>query len=234
MYQHIKDRAKEIYRSNTQILLMVMAIYTAIEYMTGILSGNIIFTIIASFITAALSASKAYFWFRTYNRDTPDYTDMYSIFLDKTHQNTILTIMTIRFLIDAVLGVVTTVLAFIPVLNIVAVIAVAAVGLLLSIVWYLFAANPYYSAGDCFRASWEYMKSKVIEYIIFVLSVAIVPALFCGLIGAFISMLLPFLGSIITTVLFAVFEVYISLATAGYVSELIPQEWYRGTAVFEK
>ncbi len=234
MHQQIKDRAKEIYRTHTKDLILIMAIYTAIEYIISMFGGNIILNTISAFFTSILAASQACFWFRTYNRGIPDYTDMYTMLMDKTHQTTIVTIIVIRFIIDTVIGVVTAVLAFIPVINIFAILVMWLIGILLSIVWYLFVANPYYSAGDCFRGSWKYMNNEVADYVIFSISISLLPALFCVVVGAFITILLPFLGSVITTVMFAVFEVYISLAMAGYVSELIPREWYQGTAVFDK
>ena len=233
MHQHVKDRAKNIYTTHKLTLLLVIAIYTAIEYMTGAISGNIIFNAVSAVITSALAASGACFWFRTYNRGTPDYTDMYSMFMEKQHQNTILTIIVIGFIIDMVLGVVTTIFAFIPVINIFVMLGMRFVSMLLSIVWYLFVANPGYSAGDCFRASWKYMNVHIVDYVVFAISVSLLPAIFCTLLGAIISLLIPFLGSIITTVIFALFEVYISLAMAGYISEIIPREWYRGTATFQ-
>ncbi len=234
MHQQIKERAKGIYRANKRELIMVMAIYTAVEYLIGMFSGNIILNTIAAFFTAVLSASQACFWFRTYNRGTPDYTDMYTMLMDKAHQITILTIIVIRFILEAVIGAVTVILAFIPVINIFAILVVWLIGMLLSIVWYLFVANPYYSAGDCFRGSWKYMSNEVADYVIFSISISLLPAIFCVVVGTFVSILLPFLGSIITTVMFALFEIYISLAMAGFVSDIIPDEWYRGTAVFEK
>ena len=229
MKQEVKNRAKAIYRQYIPYLLIAAAVYTIRDSFVSGMDNGMIMSAVSSLLSAALSASSACFWFRTYNRGSYDYSDMYTMFTDRRNLHTMLTIMLIQWVINVALVVITLLAAGIPVVNLVVILLVLLVAMLLSIVWYLHVANPAYSGGDCVRASWKYMNTHLADYIPFVIGISIIPVL-VDICASLFFAFSPRLSAVVSDIVDVAFRPYIALATAGYVANIIPDEWYSGTA----
>ncbi len=226
MNAQIKQRAKDIVKSDMTNILIGTAIFAVASLVASALTGNIIGNALAGLINAVAGACSACFYFRAYNRGNADITDTFALLKDNMHLAKILTIMLAMWLVNTLISIVGSVIVIIPIVGaVVYLVTVMLIGYMLRIVWYLFVANPEYPTEYYLKGSVRYMSNMLAEFFIFSFSVTLGPAL--------IEFLLTmFLGDTIAGILCIPFDAYISLAIAGFVTSIIPDEWYSGTAVF--
>lgn len=226
MTADIKQRAKDIVTSDIKTMLIGTGIFTIISRLSSTMGDSIISSAISALITSVAAACSARFYFRAYNRGKGDLQDIYSMLTDSAHLSKIMTIMLAMWVINTLVTIASTFLAFIPVIGVVALLVIVlAVGYLLMLVWYLFVANPEYPTEYYLKGSSKYMVPEILSYIGFAISVSFVPVL--------IEMVVSiFLGETLASILCIPLEAYINLAIAGFVSGIIPDSWFDGTEVF--
>ena len=223
---NIKQRAKDIMKADMVTMLMGAGIFAIVNMLVTFLNTNQVGSIFAGFISAISSACAACFFFRAFNRGRGDVYDTYALLTDSVNLAKASTIMVAVWIVETLTGLLTNVLVMIPLLGtIAAMVIIIMVPYLLMIVWYLFVANPQYPVDYYLKASVKYMSGKFLMYIGFAIALGFVPWL--------IELALAtFLGSAIASVLCLPLEAYISLAMAGYFTQLIPSSWYAGTERF--
>lgn len=221
----IKQRAKDIMKSDMVNMLIGAAIFAVVSIVSASISGGIIGNAIAGLINSVAGACSACFYFRAYNRGKADINDTYSLLKDSANLPKIMTIMLAMWIINTLISLAGNILVFIPLVGIIAwmVLAIGA-SFLLMIVWYLFVANPDYPTEYYLKGSSKYMGPEFFSYIGFVISVAIGPIL----IEALVSMIL---GGTLAGILCIPFDVYINLAIAGFIASIIPDRWFNGTEI---
>ncbi len=226
MTANIKQRAKDIVAADIKTMLIGTGIFTVVSLLASTMGDGIIASALSSLITSVAAACSAQFYFRAYNRGKGELSDTYSMLTDSVHMSKILTIILAMWVINTIVTIASTFLAFIPVIGVIALLVIVlAVSYLLMPVWFLFVANPEYPTEYYLKGSVKYMKPKVFSYIGFAFSVAFVPVL----IEAMISF---FTGETLAGILCIPFEAYINLAVAGFVADIIPDAWFDGTEVF--
>ena len=225
MNAEIKQRAKDIVKNDLVNMLIGTAILSAASILASHISGGFIAEAVSSLISAVISAGQACFFFRAYNRGSADINDTYALLKDQLHLSKIITIMLAMWVVNTLIGIASTVLAFIPLLGVIAVIVIVLlVNYLLIIVWYLFVANPEYPTEYYLKGSVRYMSGNMLSYIGFAISVGFLPALIEVLVAGFV-------GTTLAAVLCIPFDAYIGLAMAGFIANLIPDSWFNGTEV---
>ncbi len=225
MTAQIKQRAKDIIKNDLTNMLIGAAIFSVVSIVASYLDGGLIGGVISGLITTLASACSACFYFRAFNRGKADIYDTYAMLTDSVHFSKVLTLGLAMWVINTLIGIASTVLAIIPLIGvIIALIGILLITYMLMIVWYLFVANPGYPTEYYLKGSVRYMGSNLLGYIGFAISVAFVPVL----IEIVVSM---FFGSALSSILCIPFDAYISLAIAGYVSSIIPDNWFNGTAI---
>lgn len=223
--KEIRDRAIQIIKNDIVPFLIVGFIYGLVDQIMKSLGSGMLIKIFTAVADSVISASSACFYMRAFNRGTPNIGDMYEIFTYKDDLNKMFSIMTLLFIINLAGQVIMSVVAFIPLINIIAVVVILIIGYLLNLVWYLFVTNSHYPTENYVKASIRYMGNYGFDYIRFTFVTAILPAIIVGVVGV----ILPPVGTLLSIPM----NVYIGLATAGYVSTvMIPNEWYSGLARF--
>ena len=224
MDKQIKQRAKDIVQSDLPTMLIATSIFTLVSYGASCITGNIVASIVSAFITAVVTACSACFYFRAYNRGHGDVKDIYRILTDKDNIAKIASIMLTMWIIHTLLGVAALFAAVIPLVGLIVIlVATVMVFYLLRMVWFLFIANPQYSVDYYFKGSCTYMGHVIISFFVFTVSVSIVPAI--------IELLITTLaGATIANLVCIPLNAYVDLALAGYLSSIIPNEWFDGTA----
>jgi len=227
MNEYPRKHPTDILKENIGTFAVAAVIYYLVNGVVGQnQDGGIIVSTIIMFISAVISASSANFYFRAVHRGRPDINDMYNIFTDNNTLMPLMSIIVAKFLIDAIINTALTVLAFIPVINAVSVIASMIVSMLFIPVYFLFVANPHYETVYYFKASVKYMQGNLLKYIGLVL-LHIVP-----MVMSLVVMIFGLLGRILGLLLELYFMCLLDLYIADFISKIIPDEWYTGTAVF--
>lgn len=226
MTSAIKQRAKDIVKADMTNILVGAGIFTLVSLLRSAVSGGIVGDMLSGFISSVGGACSACFYFRAYNRGHSDINDTYALLTDSLHMRKIVSIVLAMWIINTLVGIASTVIAFIPLIGVLAILIITLlVGYLLRIVWFLFVANPEYPTEYYLKGSVEYMGSQLLPYIGFAISVSFVPAL----IEILVSM---FVGGTIAGIMCIPFKAYINLAIAGFVTNIIPDEWFNGTKTF--
>ena len=226
MYPNIKQRAKDIMKTDLVNMLIGSGIFAVVNMLAAILNTNYLGSVISGLLTTLASACAACFYFRAYNRGRGDVYDTYALFTDSVHFSKATALMFAMWIVNTLISMLTTVLAVIPLVGVIAsLIITIVVTFLLRIVWYLFFANPQYPTGHYLKGSAEYMGGNFVNLLVFSFSVSFVPAL----IEIAVSM---FVGGRIADILCLPLDAYVNLAMAGFFAQLIPDRWYNGTAMF--
>lgn len=227
MTTDIKQRAKDIVKSDLNNMVIGTGIFALISILASAMGDGIIASAVSGLISSVAAACSACFYFRAFNRGKSDLYDTYALLTDSTHMTKIISIILAMWLVNTLFGIAATFIAFIPFIGALAVfVLILLVGYLLAIVWYLFVANPDYPTDYYLKGSVKYMGAggTLLSFIGFVFIVSFVPALIEGLLAMLV-------GGAIASVLCIPLDAYVNLAIAGYVSSIIPDAWFNGTEI---
>lgn len=230
MGAHANERAREIYKSNAGTMILVAFIYAFVNGLTGKIQDEadfFVISIVCMVITSIVSASSATFEFRTFNRGTADTADCFAVFKGYGDTSKLVAIALVQTAILVVTGAVTSLFDDAIFLSLLVSLGTSLISILFAAVWFLYVANPGYNTADYFKASAKYIGNNFWGYFGFVLGH--VGIIFLVLI---IGVMLTVVGLLLRAIFVMLYAPYMSLAIAGYVSYLIPDEWYRGTAQF--
>lgn len=223
MNKYIKQRAKEIVQNDMPTMLIGTGFFVLISYLTSYITGDIVANVIHGFVATLITACSACFYFRAYNRGHGDLKDIYFILTDKDNYAKIASLMLAMWVINTLVNIASGFAAFIPLIGLVCIlIATLIVHYLLRMVWFLFVANTQYPTEYYFKGSSKYMGSQIVAFFVFTISVMFVPAIIEGLLGTVIN-------SSVAEFLCIPLDAYIDLALAGFLSSIIPNEWFDGT-----
>ncbi len=223
MNKQIRQHAKNIFLADYKNLLIAGLIYAFVDIIfLSVTTNNIIATSAMTLLSSFVSASSAYFYFNAYIKEKSNFEDMYIIFTDSKNFSKLMSIIITLWLIYSALYIIVPIISIIPIISIFGIVFMFAISFLLVYVWYLYAANTSYPTSWYFKASAKYIG---FNYIRFIFSLVILPAIIQVLLNLFLPLIL------VQIIMFPV-NIYISLATAGFVANTIPSEWYSGTAYF--
>ena len=244
MNAQIRQRAKQILENNLGTFLIAGFIFACITYIANRFGnnsgytytsgslvaaagkiGNGVGTIIRGTITAFVSAAQACFYFRAFNRGRPELGDIIHPVSGNETSSAFFRILLSYWIIFIGMVVLTALSIFL--IWFLAPVLLALGVIILNLVWYLFAANPYYPTRYYFKAVFRYLGNHIFGYIFFMIGTVLLPALGIGLVA-----LIPILGALLVFIGSAILSVYAGLAGAGYINAMIPDEWFSGTATF--
>lgn len=228
---NIKQRAKDILKNDMITILSGAGIIGLMNILAESIGTDQIGMIIAGFITALASACAACFYFRAFHRGAGDVFDTYALLTDKNVFSKVTTIMMAMWIVNIVAELLMKAVLIVPIIGkaivllMMVVVRYVILPYLLSIVWYLFVANPQYPTAYYLKASAKYLRGYFMIYIGFTVSVNFLPYLIQVLLSMFI-------GSTFASILCMPLRAYVNLAMAGFFSSLIPNRWFAGVERF--
>ncbi len=238
MNNRIRERSMQIFKSNWQTFVAVAAAYSIISYLLIDISDGIFSALISSVVNTFLQRSMACFYLRAYNRGTPDIHDTYLIFTYKDTISKAISIMLVMFAFNFAINAIATLFAFslfTAVISLIVILGGSIVMLMFIPIWYLYVTNPNYPTAYYFKGSMAYMNGGILDYIGFALGTffrVLLPLLGVSIILAILP-LTPDLENLLQNVATGIVDIYVRLAVAGYISRLIPDNWFAGMAHFE-
>ena len=219
MNKQIKQRAKDIMKNDLITMLIGTGIFTLASTAVSAVNTNTIGSVIAGLVSTLVSACSACFYYRAFLRGRGDTYDTYALLTDSVNLSKAINIGFIMWILNTLISMLSTFLLVIPLVGaIVAFLIITLISYMLRVVWYLFIVNPRYQPGDYLKYSAEYMSGNIIEFIIFSISVTFVPIMIEAILAAFI-------GSQFANIICLPLDAYVSLAMAGYFTQLIPSNW---------
>ncbi len=223
MNENLNKSPMEILKENFGGYLAAMVVYMLIGAVTNRDIDNILWNAFTAFVSALITVSNVSFLYQSIVNGKPDFVYMYDTLLVKEYQPKILAIILAQMLLNASVGLVSAVLASVPIIGVVVALLLSMVTLLFLPIWYLFMANKSYDTATYFKASAEIMFPNIIGYMGAVLLFVVAMVL-----AVVIMVMVPLIGIVLIVPVLVigilVFEIYI----AQFMIKIIPDSWYYG------
>lgn len=232
MNSEFRKRAKEIFLANMPTFYIVSVLVYIVNTVSNKLSeGSIFLSIAFAVISAIVTIGTSCFYFRAFNKGKPEISDAYSVFVANENPGNMIKIILLQYVLTVLSLVAALLLALLGgFFAFFSVILLYLFNALLSILPYLYIANPNYPFGYYTKGLSEHILPNIINYLIFAFVTAFPWRLLVGLLSA-VLVFIP-LGSILIRILTIGVNAYISLACAGFIGHIIPNQWYDGTQIF--
>ena len=230
MLSAANNRAKEVFNTSKMTFIAVIVITSLISSLVNEIAGRtgfFLLYILAALVEGVVAACSSCFFFRAVNRGTPDTRDLTDILNMKEHYSTIAAIALVNLAILAVPDLLGRLFPDMLLMNFAISLGSFFLSVVFSAVWFLFIANPHYNTAVYFHASLKYIGSHFWGYIGFEFY-HIMIILLVGI----LAVILNIVGVLFFIPFIIMYIPYLTLAVAAYVSQLIPDEWYMGTAQF--
>jgi hypothetical protein len=214
-----------ILKANIAVFLIAQAIYAVLNLAVDGGSRGF-FSLFRKLIGAAVTMSTCCFYFRSFNRESADLSDMYVLFTYKGEISKMARVFLALWLIDGLSYLITRLFIIVPFVNFIIGLAFAILKMFLGVCVFLFVANPDYPTSYYLKGSVKYIKDNLGEYLLFSIFIALIN----GLRGFLAAVILGRLSFILMIPVLA----FTNLCEAGHVAEkIIPAQWYAGNAIFD-
>lgn len=233
MNSEFRKRAKEIFLANMPTFYIISVLVYIVNTVSNKLSeGNIFLSIAFALISAVASIGTSCFYFRAFNKGKPEISDAYSVFIANENPGNMFKIILLQYVL--------TVLSFLIVFGLALIggffalfgrVALYLFYALLSLLPYLYIANPNYPFNYYMKGLSAHIIPEIISYLIFAFVTALPWRLLVGLLSV-VLVFIPFVGSILIRILTVGVNAYVALACSGFIGHIIPDQWYDGTQIF--
>lgn len=233
MNSHIRKRSRNIIFSNMGTFALVAVVETAInQFFLRYDIENFFLSAVLSLIYTVVGMGISCFYFRAYNRGKPKAADVFFLFTEKSDKTKLLLIILIQYALSSVVRIAADRIALMgPLMLFAAAVVSVLSGSLIQMLPFLYIANPTYPTAFYFSALPRYLLPEVMRYIFFVLVTGIPRGILLIIASVFLAFL-PVIGLLTVIFLLLAFRAYIGTACAGFISSVIPDEWYAGTRTF--
>ena len=192
---------------------------------------NFFLSAVLSLIYTVVGMGISCFYFRAYNRGKAKAADVFFLFTEKSDKAKLLIIL-IQYTLSSVVRIAADRIALMGLLMLFAAAVVSVLsGSLIQMLPFLYIANPTYPTAFYFSALSRYLLPEVMRYIFFVLDTGIPRGILLSIASVFPAFL-PVIGLLTVIFLLLAFRAYIGTACAGFISSVMPDEWYDGTRKF--
>ena len=232
MNSEFRKRAKEIFLANIPTFYIVSVLVYLVSLVADKLSeGSIFLSIAFAIISAVVTIGTSCFYFRAFNKGKPEIQDVYSVFVANENPGNMIKIILLQYVLTVLLLIFAFLIALVGgFFTLLALILRYIFNALLSILPYLYIANPNYPFSYYMKGLSEHILPNIMTYLIFAFVTAFPWRLLAGLLSA-VLIFIP-LGSILIRILTVGVNAYVSLACAGFIGHIIPDKWYAGTRTF--